>query len=255
MESLLLSIWVYTKTTFPPMVVLCIFGVIGYFVYKYFAGKKQVKRVGNTELILMKVTETHEITVATQATVEQLVERVGNVEENGNQTRKEVTQIRAGCLQRESSCNSKFDTLFDKFNNMPVIEPKKNGKAKQAGSVLVVDDEYCITSMIKQHLEAKGYTVRTANNYREAKTAIEENYYNWAIIDVVLKRGDNKGNNGYRLWEVLHKQRKDQTKKILMSGYSPEDVPIPTYLQKHLREDMVFIGKENLCDTLDKKMV
>ncbi len=223
-------------------------GGSGVYAYLKWGRKPKEKKQGNTELIFIEVKSINK-------TLGMFNDRLGIIEENSLLTRKEVTQIRSGCLQREKACNSKFDTLFDKFNNMPVVAPQKNGKAKQTGSVLVVDDEYCITSMIKQHLEAKGYTVRTANNYREAKTAIEENYYNWAIIDVVLKRGDSAGNNGYRLWETLHKQRKDQTKKILMSGYSPEDVPIPTYLQKHLREDMVFIGKENLCDTLDKKMV
>jgi len=231
------------------LVLFLMIGGGGVYTYLKWGRKAKATKPGNTELIFIEVKSINK-------TMKIFNDRLGNIEENSLQTRKDFTQMRGEVENIRTNCDKTTGDIYDRINILEVKpEPKKNGKAKRTGSVLVVDDEYCITSMIKQHLEAKGYTVRTANNYREAKTAIEENYYNWAIIDVVLKRGDNKGNNGYRLWETLHKQRKDQTKKILMSGYSPEDVPIPTYLQKHLREDMVFIGKENLCDTLDKKMV
>ena len=83
----------------------------------------------------------------------------------------------------------------------------------EKGSVLVVDDDEGIRSVVEKALKNTGYLVDTAKNAKEAITKTNANFYNIALIDIRLP--DMEGTE-------LLKAMKETTPpmiKIILTGY------------------------------------
>ncbi len=57
-------------------------------------------------------------------------------------------------------------------------------------SVLVADDEKAIRESIKDYLEAKGYSVKTATDGESALELFYENSFDLVILDVMMPKVD-----------------------------------------------------------------
>jgi CheY-like chemotaxis protein len=69
------------------------------------------------------------------------------------------------------------------------------------GHILVVDDEPIIVDMMRRVLEARGYTVETANNGEEALDKMQENLPDLFITDIMMPEMGG--------WELIHICKKD----------------------------------------------
>jgi two-component system response regulator GlrR len=67
------------------------------------------------------------------------------------------------------------------------------------GKILIVDDDRNLLGLMKMRLESSGYSVTTALNDQEAKTAVAGNVFDLAIVDLQLGEQD-----GISLMEDLH---------------------------------------------------
>ncbi len=69
-----------------------------------------------------------------------------------------------------------------------------------SGKLLIVDDDHNLLELMKMRLESSGYTVLTAPDEDEAKTAVTGQTFDLAIIDLQLVRQD-----GISLMEEVHR--------------------------------------------------
>ena len=82
-------------------------------------------------------------------------------------------------------------------------------------SVLVADDEKAIRESIKDYLEAKGYSVKTATDGESALELFYENSFDLVILDVMMPKMDG--------WEVCRQIRKDSKVPIIMLTAKSEE--------------------------------
>jgi CheY-like chemotaxis protein len=86
-------------------------------------------------------------------------------------------------------------------------------------TILVVDDEFDLTSTLKAVLEHRGYRTETCSNGREAVESIATKHPDLIMLDVMMPLG-----NGY---EVLDKIRArgetNGTPVVLMNSFPPPD--------------------------------
>jgi two-component system nitrogen regulation response regulator NtrX len=88
--------------------------------------------------------------------------------------------------------------------------------------ILVIDDNVDIRFLICNILKEKGYTVRSATNYKQAFNEINSKLPNLAIIDIKLDKGDK---DGIDLLKVLMK--KDKSLPVIMiSGHANVQVAV-----------------------------
>ncbi len=88
--------------------------------------------------------------------------------------------------------------------------------------ILVIDDNVDIRFLICNILKEKGYTVRSAANYKQAFNEINSKLPNLAIIDIKLDKGDK---DGIDLLKVLMK--KDKSLPVIMiSGHANVQVAV-----------------------------
>jgi two-component system NtrC family response regulator len=80
--------------------------------------------------------------------------------------------------------------------------------------VLVIDDELEVGTFFRRLLERKGYRVRLAASGAEALTALEENLYQVAMVDLKLPDA-----NGLNLLQEI-KSRQPNCEVVIMTGYS-----------------------------------
>src|SRR3974390_2218833 len=76
---------------------------------------------------------------------------------------------------------------------------RTNSRTKNAGRILIVDDEAHVRSMIAATLERQGYQVMLASGGREAVDALEQDSFELILTDIVMQDG-----NGLALLERIH---------------------------------------------------
>ena len=82
-------------------------------------------------------------------------------------------------------------------------------------SVLVADDEKAIRESIKDYLEAKGYSVKTATDGESALELFYENSFDLVILDVMMPKMDG--------WEACREIRKISKVPIIMLTAKSEE--------------------------------
>lgn len=102
------------------------------------------------------------------------------------------------------------------------------------GTVLVVDDEAPVRSVVKQGLEAAGYQVRMANGGVDALRILDEGF----LPDLLLTDVRMPDMSGVELDREVRK-RIDGIQTLFMSGYS-EEILAPSGV---LEEGIEFLGK------------
>lgn len=90
---------------------------------------------------------------------------------------------------------------------------------KKASLLLVDDDRYLLDSMASW-LRDQGYSVSTASSLRDAKSALDEQSYDLALVDIRLGPDDG--------FAVLHysREKRPETTVILMTGYGTVETGI-----------------------------
>ena len=84
----------------------------------------------------------------------------------------------------------------------------------ELGSVLVVDDEDALRSVLSTELISEGYTVDTAPDGDDAITILQQKTFDLVLLDIKMPRVDG--------FEVLRfiKQRYPTTKVIMLTGFA-----------------------------------
>lgn len=110
--------------------------------------------------------------------------------------------------------------------------------------VLVVDDEFDLTSTIKAILEQRGYQTATCSNGREAIECIRSERPDLVLVDVMIPLG-----NGY---EVVDRVRKTpdvaRTPVVLMNVVPPPDAR-PVTWQAFLKKPL---SVSSLLETVER---
>ena len=76
------------------------------------------------------------------------------------------------------------------------------GMSEQKTSVLVVDDDAAITELMRDFLEAEGYTVETAHDSRAASAVLERAPVDLVLLDVMMP-----GQSGFELCRRIRETR------------------------------------------------
>ena len=97
---------------------------------------------------------------------------------------------------------------------------------KKASLLLVDDDRHLLDSMASW-LRDQGYSVSTASSLKDAKSALDEQTYDLALVDIRLGPDDG--------FAVLHycREKRPETTVILMTGYGYD----PTHALVKARQD------------------
>ena len=112
-------------------------------------------------------------------------------------------------------------------------------------TILIVDDEFDLTSTLKAILEARGYRAEVCGSGREARECLQETRPDLVLLDVMIPLG-----NGY---DVLNWTRQSSnfasTPIVLMNSFPPPaDRPVTWqgFLRKPLALDALFGTVEQL---------
>ena len=111
--------------------------------------------------------------------------------------------------------------------------------ARGEGTVLVLEDDEDIRSLLKRFLEATGFTVLSARVAAEAEGILEEKgeEVRLLISDIVLP-----GGNGLDFYEGVVKRRFPGTKVLFISGY-PGRAQVPLLQGKSDVATLPFLEK------------
>ena len=134
------------------------------------------------------------------------------------------------------------------------VQPPKVASASQQGSetILVVEDEEAVRSLVQRVLESNGYAVLTASNAEEAAQMCDrqERTINLLLTDVVMP-----GMSGRKLARHLGFSRQGM-KVLYMSGYSDNAIvhqgvldPGTAFLQKPFTPDSILRKVREVLDT------
>ncbi len=116
----------------------------------------------------------------------------------------------------EGTC---FSLLFPRYQAHPIEEDNKDEASYQESlygseTILIVDDEPTLCTLIRKNLERSGYQIFTANSGDEALELLDKHSIELMLCDVIMPKMD-----GYSLAEKV-KQRFPNTAIQMMSGYS-----------------------------------
>lgn len=118
-----------------------------------------------------------------------------------------------------------------------------------AGTILVVDDEEAVVTLVARMLERRGYAARTATGGAEAETMLEGEEIDAIVVDLRMP-----GMTGAEL-VTRARDRHPQVKAIYMSGYAEDRTALPvgeadaTILEKPFdREQLLRAVDEALGD-------
>lgn len=89
----------------------------------------------------------------------------------------------------------------------------------QRTRVLVVEDTQSWQDIFKEALLGEGYHVRAAGSYAEAKTILDRQSFDVAVLDIRLSEGDTKNTDGMKVLEDI-RNAGDRTSVIIVSGYA-----------------------------------
>jgi PAS domain S-box-containing protein len=95
-----------------------------------------------------------------------------------------------------------FDILIEQLKKRSVSGSSSQSDSQSAidvpKNILVIDDDASIRNLLRQELEAKGYTVREAGNGQEAITQVRESCPDLITLDIVMD-----GISGYDVAAIL----------------------------------------------------
>jgi CheY-like chemotaxis protein len=95
-----------------------------------------------------------------------------------------------------------FDILIEQLKKREISESQAKPDGQTAidspKNILVIDDDASIRNLLRQELEAKGYTVREAENGQEAITQVRESRPDLITLDIVMD-----GISGYDVAAIL----------------------------------------------------
>ena len=122
--------------------------------------------------------------------------------------------------------------------------------------ILVVDDNSDIRLLISSILKDKGFAVREAANFDQAKNEIDIKIPNVAVIDVKLDKGDN---DGIELLSYLKKKDED-VPVIMISGHANVQMAVDSlkmgafeFLQKPFSSERLLNFVNRAVENLDLK--
>ena len=122
--------------------------------------------------------------------------------------------------------------------------------------ILVVDDNSDIRLLISSILKDKGFAVREAANFDQAKNEIDIKIPNVAVIDVKLDKGDN---DGIELLSYLKKKDED-VPVIMISGHANVQMAVDSlkmgsfeFLQKPFSSERLLNIVNRALENLDLK--
>lgn len=101
----------------------------------------------------------------------------------------------AGLTPRPSKRDASQSTVL----SIATANGRPEARARNAGRILVVDDEAHVRSMIAATLERQGYEITVASGGREAVDALERDSFELILTDIVMQEG-----NGLALLEHIH---------------------------------------------------
>ncbi len=90
-----------------------------------------------------------------------------------------------------------------------------------AGTILVVDDEEAVVTLVARMLERRGYVTRVATGGAEAETILEGEEIDAIVVDLRMP-----GMTGAEL-VTRARDRHPQVKAIYMSGYAEDRTALP----------------------------
>ena len=95
-----------------------------------------------------------------------------------------------------------FDILIEQLKKRAVSESSSQTDSQSvidaSKNILVIDDDASIRNLLRQELEAKGYTVREAGNGQEAITQVRESRPDLITLDIIMD-----GISGYDVAAIL----------------------------------------------------
>ena len=118
----------------------------------------------------------------------------------------------------------------------------------ESRSILVVDDEVDILSILKDLLEFRGFFVVTASNSEEALELAKQHDFCVILADLKMP-----GMDGIQMAEKL-RENQSASKIIIMSGYgiqvkqSLEKIGIQHYIIKPINFDHLFEKINSICE-------
>ena len=125
-------------------------------------------------------------------------------------------------MESEVGKGTTFKVFLPPAGETPAIHEKKANEAKVHGTetVLLVEDEEYVRSLVRRSLQSKGYSVLEARNGQEALSVAKEHEgaIHLLITDVVMP-----GMSGRELSENLAPLRPDM-KTLFMSGYADDSI-------------------------------
>ena len=122
--------------------------------------------------------------------------------------------------------------------------------------ILVVDDNSDIRLLISGILKDKGFSVREAANFDQAKNEIDKKIPNVAVIDVKLDKGDNDG-----IELLVYLKKKDEDVPVIMiSGHANVQMAVDSlkmgafeFLQKPFSSERLLNFVNRAVENLDLK--
>ena len=113
---------------------------------------------------------------------------------------------------------TRFTFYFPRFDSV-TDEPKREGvevatSTKGNETILIVDDEPALLTLITEILSMKGYNVLVAHNGKQALQIVENNSIDLVLSDVIMPEMD-----GYQLASIIQ-ERYPNIKIQLASGYT-----------------------------------
>ena len=105
--------------------------------------------------------------------------------------------------------------------------------------ILVVDDEYAISDIIKFNFEKEGYIMETADNGRDAISLAEKNNYDLILLDIMMPKL-----NGFEALREIRKSsdvpvimltaREDEVDKVLGLELGADDYVVKPFSMREL---------------------
>ena len=128
----------------------------------------------------------------------------------------------------------------------------RDGQARMAGDILVVDDEADIRDIVAGILDDEGYRTRTARNADEALAAIEARRPNLVFLDIWMQ---GSRLDGLQLLDVVRERHPDLP-VVMISGHGNIETAVSAikrgaydYIEKPFKADRLVLVAERAIET------